>query len=51
MFRNLFYLCQFVLNLIIHVTDFVDLPFGRIFDDSDELAIIALICKQKRNEF
>lgn len=30
--RNLYYLCQFVLFQIIHVTDFVVLAFGRIFD-------------------
>jgi len=44
-------LCQFVSILLFHVTDFAVLPFGRIFDGSDQLAIIALICKQKRNEF
>lgn len=33
--RNLYYLCQFVLFQIIHVTDFVVLAFGRIFEGKD----------------
>ena len=36
---------------VIRVTDFVVLPFGRIFDESDQLAIIALICKQNEMSF
>jgi hypothetical protein len=32
---------------LLSVTDFVVLPFGRIFDESDQLAIIALNLQTK----